>query len=64
MGTVMPQSELVRKAVAWVSERRSCGGAKLEQILDEAGMRFNLSPNDAEFLRKFFATSQEGQQGS
>ena len=56
MTTVMPQSELLRKAVAWVAEHQTTG-ADLSKILGEAGMRFNLSPKDQEFLRGFFKDS-------
>lgn len=59
MSTIMPQSELLRKAVAYVDEtiKASCGDA--HAILDEAAMRFNLGPKDAEFLRKFFLENQD-----
>ncbi len=56
MTTVMPQSELMRKAVSWVAEQQSTG-APLAKILEEAGMRFNLSPKDQDFLRGFFKNS-------
>lgn len=56
MTTVMPQSELMRKAVAWVAEKKAAG-EPLAKILDEAGMRFNLSPKDQDFLRDFFKNS-------
>lgn len=54
MTTVTPQSELMRKAVSWVSEECAKPGASLAKVLSEAGMRFNLSPNDQEFLKDFF----------
>ena len=58
MTTVMPQSELMRKAVTWVSERKTAG-EPLAKVLDEAGMRFNLSPKDQDFLRDFFKNSEK-----
>ncbi len=54
MSTVMPQSELVRQAIRFVDEHLSKGDKPLDALLEEAGMRFNLSPIDAEFLKKFF----------
>lgn len=60
MTTVMPQSELMRQAVTWISERKA-SGTSLVKILEEAGMRFNLSPKDQEFLRKFFAEQDKGE---
>ncbi len=55
MSTIMPQSELQRRAITWISEQLREKGAKpLVKILDEAGMRFNLGPKDMEFLERFF----------
>ena len=59
MTTVMPQSELMRQAVAWISDRKASGAA-LPKVLEEAGMRFNLSPKDQDFLRKFFSEREKG----
>ena len=56
MTTVMPQSELTRRAVAWISEQQA-SGKPLSAALEEAGVRFNLGPMDQEFLRGFFADS-------
>ena len=57
MPTVMPQSELLRKALIFVDERRrEKPAAKLSNLLDEAGMRFNLSPRDSEALLHLFST--------
>ncbi len=51
---IMPEGEDIRKAVRWVSER------KLEKknipshvLLEEACIRFDLSPKKADFLRRF-----------
>jgi len=55
MTTVMPHSELVRRAAAWVAERKAENCGSLSSLLDEAGMRFNLGPTDQDFLRKMFA---------
>lgn len=57
MTTVMPQGELMRKAVAHVSEGLA-EGKNLGGLLDDAAMRFNLSPKDCEFLKKFFAKTE------
>jgi hypothetical protein len=53
----MPQSELMRNAVAWVNEHLSLPGSSLKKLLDEAGMRFNLGPKEQDFLRDFFSKS-------
>ena len=53
MSTVMPQSELLRKAITFISEERDSGKA-VHQLVDEAAMRFNLSPKDTQYLTNFF----------
>ena len=58
MSTIMPQSELVRKAAAYLAEERARDPRKdLSQLLDEAGMRFNLTPLDAMSLERLFRNS-------
>lgn len=55
MSTIMPHSELVRKAAAYLAERRAQEpGKSLAGLLDEAGMRFNLTPLDAASLERLF----------
>ncbi|MDR0339905.1 MAG: hypothetical protein LBH65_06485 [Desulfovibrio sp.] len=55
MPTIMPQSELLKKAVVFVNASQSDQpGKPLAEILDEAAMRFNLSPLDAEALQRLF----------
>ena len=62
MSTAMPQNELHRRAIQWISdEKREDPQKKLHSLIDEAGMRFNLSPQDCEFLGNFFENkTQEG----
>jgi len=55
MSTIKPQSELMKQAVAWVAEQVKEQHGPLGKLIDEAGMRFNLSPKDQDFLRKFFS---------
>lgn len=59
MSTVVEHTELVRKALAWMDEQK-CQDKPLLALLDEAGMRFNLSPREQEFLKKLFC-SQNGE---
>ena len=55
MATIMPQGEEIRKAVKWISEERQSSPAKrLAKLVEEAGVKFDLSPADGEFLFKFF----------
>ena len=54
MSTIQPQGEEIRKAVKWVSEERQAGTAQItSKLVEEAAVRFNLSPKDVEFLTKF-----------
>jgi hypothetical protein len=60
MTTIMPQSELTRKAVAWICEMQENSQEKsLSALLDEAAMRFNLGPKDVELLQRFFQDKQD-----
>ncbi|MDK2955258.1 MAG: hypothetical protein PWQ57_754 [Desulfovibrionales bacterium] len=54
MATIMPQGELARKAVAWISDQQQESERKLSFLIDDAAMRFNLGPKDVEFLIRFF----------
>lgn len=54
MNTIMPQSELVRKAAQYIAEQLQEGCADKEKLMEEAGMRFNLSPKEYEMLRDLF----------
>ena len=52
--SIQPEGEDLRKAVKWVSEERTYGPEKnIRTLIEEAGLRFNLSPKDSEFLEKF-----------
>ena len=63
MATIMPTSELVRKAAAFIAEERELHpDKKLSALLDEAGMRFNLNPLDAASLERIFTEDQGAQQ--
>lgn len=47
----MPHSELFSRAFQWIlTERAQEPHKKLANLVDEAGMRFNLTPNDSEVL--------------
>ncbi|MCR4666816.1 MAG: hypothetical protein K5657_05930 [Desulfovibrio sp.] len=55
MATVVSQSELVRKAAEYINEQRAANPDKdIQKLLDEAGMRFNLTPLDAASLERIF----------
>lgn len=54
--SILPEGELLRKAVKWISdERRDNPGASLSRLIEQACFKFDLPPKDAEFLVHFFA---------
>lgn len=53
MGTVQPQGENLRRAVKWISEERKYGpDRKPVELIEEACLKFNLTPVDAEYLAR------------
>lgn len=56
MTTIMPEGEAIRKAVAWVTEQRQADPEMSPgKIAEQAVLKFDLSPLEAEFLSKFVA---------
>jgi len=56
--SIQPEGEDVRKAVKWISEERQYNPEKkLIKLMDEAGLKFNLSPADMEFVRRYVKKS-------
>jgi hypothetical protein len=55
MATVMPEGEALRKAVKWISaEIAEDPDKSLQGLVNEAVMRFDLSPKDTDFLMSFY----------
>jgi hypothetical protein len=53
MSTIQPEGENLRKAVKWIAAERKYGsGRKLSELIEEACLKFNLSPLEAEYLAK------------
>jgi hypothetical protein len=60
MDVQLPEGELLRRAVRWISEQRELvPRPSLAELIDKAGERFSLSPKDSEFLLNFFTTAQK-----
>lgn len=58
--SVQPDGEEIRKAVKWVSEKRKFEPEKdLNKIIEKACIKFDLSPKEAEFLRRFVLEEKE-----
>jgi hypothetical protein len=48
---LLPEGEALRNAVRWISVRRlELPNAPASKLIDEAALRFDLSPRDVEFL--------------
>jgi hypothetical protein len=54
MSSIMPEGTAIRKAVQWISKMREEGNTPLPSLIEQASIRFNLSPKDSEFLSRFF----------
>ena len=49
--SIQPKGEELRKAVKWVSDERKFNQEKeFKELIEEASLKFNLSPMDADFL--------------
>jgi hypothetical protein len=48
---ILPEGESLRRALKWLSEKRTeSPDAPRGQLIDEAALRFDLSPNEVEYL--------------
>ena len=55
MTTVMPEGDAIRKAVKWISAHlEEKPGYSPQKLVQEAVLRFDLSPKEAEFLLEFY----------
>lgn len=60
MNTLMPESELRRKAIEWIHDAMDKNDHhRPVHFIEQAAVRFNLSPLDAEFLQRFFTENSE-----
>jgi hypothetical protein len=58
MSSTLSAGSPIQKAAAYVAETRQLDPSRsLSSILDEAGMRFNLTPLDSEALNRLFSDS-------
>ena len=58
MSSIMPEGTAIRKAIQWISKMREEGNTPLATLIDQACMRFNLSPKDGDFMNRFFAQGE------
>ncbi len=60
MHDTLPEGEVLRRAVRWVSDGLQDAPARpVQALVREAIFKFNLSPKDAEFLVRFFSQIKE-----
>jgi hypothetical protein len=53
--SVMPEGDAIRKAVKWISAHlEEKPGFSAQKLVQEAVLRFDLSPKEAEFLLEFY----------
>lgn len=58
MSTIQPKGEQLRRAVKWVSENlKEDASREIGPLLQEASLRFNLSPKEEAFLKEFYEAS-------
>jgi hypothetical protein len=51
---LLPKGEPLRRAIRRISGRRQDPGADITKLVQEAGVQFDLSPLDQEFLWRTF----------
>ena len=55
MATIMPKGDKLRQAVKWISDMRTEDEtASIPMLIENAALRFNLSPKEQEFLESFY----------
>jgi hypothetical protein len=53
--SILPEGEQLRRAIKWISDMRlENPRASLIKLMEEASLKFDLPPKDAEFLMHFF----------
>ncbi len=51
----MPEGDAIRRAVKWISAHiEENPNIPLQRLVQDAVMRFDLSPKEAEFLQEFY----------
>jgi len=53
--TILPEGENLRRALRWISEK----GSHSLAVIEEASIRFDLSPADASFLIRHFVEAKK-----
>ena len=60
MATIIPKGENIRRALKWISDNQLDDNKKpLSRLIQEAGLRFNLSPNEEAYLENFYKEKKD-----
>ncbi len=57
MSQTMPEGEEIRRAIKWISANLE-EGKKKSKLIEEAALKFDLSPAQTDFLMNFFSKKQ------
>jgi hypothetical protein len=57
MSQIQPEGEEIRKAIKWISDNLN-EGKKRSKLIEEAAIKFDLSPAQTDFLMNFFSKTQ------
>ena len=59
----MPEGDAIRKAVKWISgELKEDPNKSVQKLVNNAALRFNLSPKETEFLTEFYRKGKTASQ--
>ena len=60
MAIIQPKGEKMRQTVKWISEKlKEDENRSVSALIQEAALRFNLSPKEDEFLQSFYKEDSE-----
>ena len=60
MATIIPRGENIRKALKWISDNQLYDNTKpLSRLIQEAGLKFNLSPKEEAYLEDFYKENKD-----
>ncbi len=55
MSTILPENEKIRRAVRWISDQITENpGSPLQKWIEPAAIRFDLNPQETDFLIQFY----------
>ena len=58
--SIKPEGENIRNAVKWISDEKQYEGrTDIAALVDEACVKFDLSPKEADYLLRFFSGKEE-----